>query len=95
MASRLDCEPPALALGVTNYEDKLVMIAEYSFGPATRGDRQGHRGRYGLLAMSPLNTTIAHEIGHVLDWSAPKQDRAAKGFDAWRWSKRLGKAPSS
>lgn len=76
MAARLDCEPPAMALGVTNYGDKLVMVAEYSFGP----DPDTGKGIVvgSVAALSPFNTTLAHEIGHVLDYSCT-DDRKARG----------------
>lgn len=78
MAAVLNCEPPAMALGVTDYDGKRVMIAEYSFGPdpdTGKGIVVGNGA-----AMSPLNTTLAHEIGHVLDWACPQHGRSDEGF---------------
>src|SRR5579862_3168593 len=76
MAARLDCkvnETPPLALGVTNYADKLVMVAEYAVGPAP----DAPDGKVGLAVgaanpISKLSGTLAHEIGHVLDKCAPE-----------------------
>ena len=77
MATRLACEPPAMALGVTNYPDNLVMIAEYSFGPNPETGKGIVVGTAATL--SPINSTLAHEIGHVLDKCCPERGTRGNG----------------
>lgn len=75
---------PPFALGVTNYLDRIVMVAEFTVGPIP-GDERGPNGEKGFAlgqaaVHAALASTLAHEIGHVFDAVQSDAGSMGKGF---------------